>query len=65
MLSPSLNTYLLLKMGLVAIKTFLQRFENNKAPDQHAHSRSLISAFVILFLESFICKLATGEISII
>ena len=26
------------------------------------HPRSLISVFVILLLESFICKLATGEI---
>ena len=32
--------------------------------DQPAHPRSLISAFVIRFLKSIICKLATGEISI-
>ena len=39
-------------------------FANNKDADQPAHLRSLISAFVIPFLESIICKLATGEISI-
>ena len=35
-----------------------------KGADQPAHPHSLISAFVIRFLENFICKLATGEISI-
>ena len=37
---------------------------NNTGPDQPAHSRSLISAFVIRFSESIIYKLATDEISI-
>ena len=37
---------------------------NNTGADQPAHPRSLISAFVICVLESFIFKLATGEISI-
>ena len=37
---------------------------NNTGADQPAHPRSLISAFVIRFLESIICYLATGEISI-
>ena len=37
---------------------------NNTGTDQTVHSRSLISAFVIRFLKSIICKLATGEISI-
>ena len=48
------------------LKTFmcLQGFTNNTSSDQPAHPRSLISAFVIHFLESIICKLATGEISI-
>ena len=45
--------------------TCLQRFANNTVADQPAHLRSLISAFVVRFLESFICKLATGEISIV
>ena len=45
-------------------KTCLQRVANNTGADQPAHPHSLISAFVILFVESFICKLATGEISI-
>ena len=45
-------------------KTCLQRFANNKGADQPAHPRSLISVFVIPFLESTISKLATSEISI-
>ena len=39
-------------------------FANNTGADQPAHPRSLISAFVFRLLESTICKLATGEISI-
>ena len=45
-------------------KTCLRRFANNTGADQPAHPRSQISAFVIRFLESIICYLATGEISI-
>ena len=45
-------------------KTCLRGFANNTGPDQPAHSRRLISAFVIRFLESIIRKLVTGEISI-
>ena len=45
-------------------KTCLWGFVNNKGADQPAHSHSLISAFVIRFVESIICKLDTGEISI-
>ena len=37
-------------------------FANNTGADQPAHPCSLISPFVICFLESIICKLATGEI---
>ena len=37
---------------------------NNKAADQPAHPRILISAFVIRLLESIISKLASSEISI-
>ena len=44
-------------------KTCLRGFANNTGADQPAHPRSLISAFVVRFLENFICKLATGEIS--
>ena len=43
-------------------KTCLREFPNNTGADQLAPPRSLISAFVIRFLESIICKLATGEI---
>ena len=45
-------------------KTCLWGFANNKGADQPVHLHSLISAFDIRFLESIICKLATGEISI-
>ena len=39
-------------------------FANNTGADQPAHSCSLISAFVIHFLKSIICKLAIGKISL-
>ena len=39
-------------------------FANNKDTDQPAHPHSLISAFVILLLESIISKLATSKFSI-
>ena len=44
-------------------KTCVRGFANNIGADQPAHPRSLISAFVIPLLESIICKLAAGEIS--
>ena len=37
---------------------------NNKGTDQTAHLRSLISVFVIGFLESIIAKLAPRKVSI-
>ena len=52
------------KKGPQCEKTCLRGFGNNTGADQPAHSRSLISAYVIRFLESITCKLATGEISI-
>ena len=42
-------------------KTCLREFANNTGADQPAHPRSLISTFVIRFMESIICKLATDE----
>ena len=45
-------------------KTCLRGFVNNTGADQPAHARSLISAFVIRFLENITCKLAIGEIPI-
>ena len=39
-------------------------FANNKGTDQPAHPHSLISAFIILLLESIIYKLATNKLSI-
>ena len=56
-------TRLCLIFGPRREKTCLRGFANNTGVDQPAHPRSLISAFVIRFLESFICKLATGEIN--
>ena len=44
-------------------KTCLRGFANNTGADHPAHTRSLISAFVIRVLESTIAKLATSEIS--
>ena len=41
-------------------KTCLRRFASKTGADQPAHPRSQISAFVIRFLDNFICKLATG-----
>ena len=43
-------------------KTCLRGFARNTGADQPARPRSLISAFVIRFLENVICKLATVEI---
>ena len=46
--------------GLQREKTCLRGFANNTGADQPAHPLSLISTFVICFLESIICKLGTG-----
>ena len=53
-----------MNMGLYMRKPVFRRFANNTGADQSVHPHSLISAFVIQFLESIICKLATGEIRI-
>ena len=45
-------------------KTCLLVLASNTGAHQPAHSRSLISVYVICFLERIICKLAIGEISI-
>ena len=44
-------------------KTCLRWFAKNTGADQPAHPRSLISAFVFRFLESFTSKLVTSEVS--
>ena len=44
-------------------KTCLRGLANNTGTHQPAHTRSLISAFVVRFIESIISKLASGEIS--
>ena len=50
------------KMGLVARKTCLRGFANNKVADQPLHRRTLISALVIRLLESIMSQLASSEI---
>ena len=45
-------------------ETYLRGFATNKGADQPAHTRSLISAFVVHLLESIISRLAISEISI-
>ena len=43
-------------------KTCIRRFANNAGGDQPTHLRSLISTFVIRFLESIISRLAKSKI---
>ena len=54
---------MLLIFGPQRRKTCLRGCANNKGADQPAHPRSLISAFVIRFLESIISRLTWSEIS--
>ena len=54
----------MLKFGPRREKPCLRWFANNQGADQPAHSRSLISAFVIRLLESIISKLGTRKFSI-
>ena len=63
-LKGSLFYYEITPNGPRREKTGLRGVVNNTGADQPAHPCSLISDFVICFLESTICKLATGEISI-
>ena len=44
-------------------KTCLKPYANNKGADQPAHSRSLISTFVVRCLDSMICILAISKVS--
>ena len=43
-------------------KTCLMPYANNKGADQPAHPRSLISTFVVRFLDSMICILAMSKV---
>ena len=38
-------------------------YANNKGADQPAHPRSLISTFVVRYLDSMICMLALSKVS--
>ena len=44
-------------------KTCLMSYANNKGADQPAHSRSLISAFIVRSLDSVICTVSVTKIS--
>ena len=44
-------------------KMCLMPYANNKGADQPAHLRSLISTFVVRFLDSMICILAISKVS--
>ena len=55
--------FLQFPIGPCRKKTCLRGDANNTGADQPVRMPSLISAFVLSFFESFICKLATGEIS--
>ena len=61
-LSGKFNVILRVTYGPQRKKTCLRGFANNRGADQPAHPRSLISAYVIRFLESVISKLATSKI---
>ena len=63
-LSPMLMWQVPSSHGPRCEKTCHQRFANNTGTDQPVHPNSLVSAFVIRFLESNIRNLAWGEISI-
>ena len=41
----------------------LMPYANNKGADQPAHPRSLISTFVVRYLDSMICVLAISNVS--
>ena len=49
-------------IGPQRVKNCLWGFANNTGADQPAHPRSLISAFVIRYLESIVVKLAPYKI---
>ena len=55
----------IIQIGPQRKKTCLRGVANNTGADQPAHPRSLIGAFVNRLFESTLCKLATGEISIL
>ena len=50
-------------MTLFTKKNLSSGVAKNTGADQHAHPRSLISAFVVRILESIMCKHVTGKIS--
>ena len=49
--------------GPVRAKTYLMPCANNKSADQPAHPCSLISNFVVRFLDGMICILAISKVS--
>ena len=53
------NRIFIIQYGPRREKICLRGFANSTGADQPAHPRSLISAFVICFLKSTVCKLPT------
>ena len=45
------------------VKTCLMPYANNKGADQPVHPRSLISTFVVRYLDRMICILAISKVS--
>ena len=63
-MSSSQHKFYISKVSVYKWASTQKGFENNTGADQPTHPCSLISAFVIRFLESTISKLAKKEISI-
>ena len=63
-LNSALLVYSLTSFGPQRKKTCLRGFANNTGADQPAHPHSLISPFVIRFLESVIPKRITSKFSL-
>ena len=57
------NIHVAFIIGPGHAKMCLMPYANNKGADQPAHSRSLISTFVVRCLDSMICILAISEVS--
>ena len=63
MYSTTLSKVISVIYGPQCQKTCLQQFVNNNGADQPAHSRSLISTFVVRLMESNMSKHAASKFS--
>ena len=59
----SLGMLLKASVGPGQVKMCLMPYANNKGADQPAHPRSLISTFVVRYLDSMTCILAISKVS--